>query len=132
MNYIKNKVMANKFVKKLRLFNGVMEAIYDDDKDFESLKAPILNITSGFTLKSFHINKYIRVGCATDVNVIVNNNEFEVGNTTTFEQTGVGTITFVSDGVSVLNGNVISAGQYKVVQIIKVDSYTWTVIGGTS
>lgn len=125
--------MDLKNIKQLRLFGGVIQALFDNpDKKFKPLTMAIIDMASGFKLKESHINTYIRVNSATDVNVTINNPAYLIGHSTTLEQTGEGVITILSDGVSILNGAVTSGEQFKVIQVIKVASNTWTVIGGTA
>jgi hypothetical protein len=55
---------------------------------------------------------------------------FTIGDSVTLEQTGAGIINITGDPGVTLNGNVNTDTQYEIIQIIKVLSDTWTVIGG--
>jgi hypothetical protein len=57
---------------------------------------------------------------------------FPIGTVITFEQNGAGVVTLTTAGTTVFNsrGNLVATGgQYAVVQIKKVATNTWTVIG---
>lgn len=57
---------------------------------------------------------------------------FPIGTTITFEQNGAGVVTLTTAGTTVFNSRgalVATGGQYAVVQIKKVATNTWTVIG---
>lgn len=116
---------------KIRLFNGVLQYSNPINIDWQNLNNTIVVETTGFNLRVDHINKYVRVNSDTDVIVNINSDIFPLGSSVVFEQTGVGTITITSN-VNTVNGDPVSMGQYKCLQIIKVSTNEWTVLGGTA
>jgi hypothetical protein len=124
MNTIEN-------IQKVRLLDNVLQQNSNKNNVWKPVIQAISNKTAGFTLELSDIGKYIRVNSATDVNVVVPSLDFPIGTCISFEQVGAGTITITSANET-LNGYVISAGQYKTLQIVKVDITTWTVLGGTN
>lgn len=124
--------MANNSIENItniRLLDGVLQ--YNNGGIWKVAKNAVELRTAGFGLQLSDIGKYIRVNSASDVNVTILNLPYQVGDTVTLEQTGAGTVTITSS-VATLRGNVISAGQYKVLQLICVAFNEWTVIGGTA
>ena len=55
---------------------------------------------------------------------------FPIGSVITLEQKGEGLITVSSSAT--INGNLISAGRYNILVLVKVDTDIWTCIGGVS
>jgi hypothetical protein len=111
----------------IRLLDGVVQ--YTNSNKWKPLVNSIDNRTTGFRLETADVGKYIRVDSVADVGVTIPTLEFPIGGSVTFEQTGAGTVT-VSSSTETVNGNPTTAGQYKCIQIIKVASATWTVLGG--
>lgn len=111
------------------------------------LSADVDLITSNLTVRADRDEgKYFQVNSSQPLTITVpfdSNEDFEVGTVITFEQMGTAQLEimgeFIDDGrggiidqveLRALNGGLKSAGQYAVVQIVKVDSDIWTVIGG--
>jgi len=114
-------------IQSLNLINEVVN--YEvSGKNYPIVQA-IDNRDSGFYLELSDVGKYIRINSADAVNVYVRDLEFPLGSVVTFEQTGAGAIVISASGV-ILHGNAMSNGQYTVIQIIKVESNIWTIIGG--
>ena len=125
--------MANNKVDRItefRTLDGVLQQ--NTNNVWQPVIQSISNKTSGFTLELSDVGKYIRVNSATDVVVTVPDLNFPTGACISFEQVGAGTITITAGTGVTVNGEVISGGQYKVIQIIKVSFKEWTVVGGTS
>ena len=120
----KNKVEG---VQSLTLVDDVL--FYANNTTRKPFVQAVDNRVTGFTLELSDVGKYIRVNSADALTVIVPNLEFPIGSIIVFEQTGAGAITLSGSGVT-LNGNPVSSGQYGVLQIIKVTSSVWTIIGG--
>ena len=111
-------------------------------EEIVSLQAPVTPLvvksveTNSYPLSLLDAEKYIRLSDATEVAVTIPLNSdtpFKVGTSITLEQSGVGAIIVAggAEGV-VVNGPTSSPGQYKVITLIKVDTDTWTCIGGTT
>lgn len=115
-------------ILSIRLLDGVLQFTSSNNK-WKVLVNAVEERTSGFNLLLSDVGKYIRVNSADTVAITIDNDEFPVGGTVTFEQAGSGAIT-LSSSTETLNGNPVSAGQYKCIQVIKVGIKTWTIIGG--
>ncbi len=78
-------------------------------------------------------NIYVRLNNAAAITVNIPANSgisFSIGTVITFEQTGAGAITISGDSGVTVNGEVNTDTQFEIIQIIKVLTDTWTVIGG--
>ena len=77
----------------------------------------------------------VRYTAATATAVTVPQNSsvaFPVGTVITMRQAAAGVITLSGEGGTVLNGNVSTNGQNSSIQIMKVDTDVWDVIGGAA
>lgn len=109
--------------------------------------ADVDTITSNYTLAAdSDEGKYFRVDASNSIKITVpfeSDEDFETGTTITFEQTGSGQVEIFADFIDDGRGGILdevelrayddglkSAGQYAVIQIVKVASDVWTVIGG--
>ena len=119
-----NKVEA---VQQITIVDGVLK--YSNKGVYRPFVQAIDNRTSGFTLELSDVGKYIRINSGDAVTVTIPNLDFPIGSVLVFEQTGAGAITVASSAYT-LRGNVLSNGQYTVMQIIKVSTTEWTIIGG--
>jgi len=112
----------------IRLLDGVVQ--YTNSNKWKPLVNSIDNRTTGFSLELSDIGKYIRINSADNVAVTIPSLDFPIGGTVTVEQAGAGTIT-VSSSTETVNGSPTTAGQYKCIQFVKVESKIWTILGGT-
>ena len=119
-----NKVEA---VQQLTLVDGVLK--YSNKSVLRPFVQAIDSKTGSFTLELSDVGKYFRINSANAVTVTIPNLDFPLGSVLVFEQTGAGAITVASSAYT-LRGNVLSNGQYTVMQIIKVSTTEWTIIGG--
>lgn len=121
--------MENKIenVQSIQLVDGVFK--YSSKGGFKPFIQSVDNRTAGFSLELSDVGKYIRVNSGDAVTVTIPNIDFPIGSVVAFEQTGAGAIT-VASSAYILRGNVLSNGQYTVMQIIKVSTTEWTIIGG--
>lgn len=91
---------------------------------------------TSYTLVAADAGKYIRFNNANDITVTVPPNSsvaFDTGTVITGEQMGAGQVTFdEGSGVTInaLEDGYSTADQYAAVQLVKVDTNTWTMIGG--
>lgn len=124
--------MNLKDIKHFRFFNGVMQVLIDGVKG-KYMPLPIAingkKFTTSFKVNKVHINQILRVDSATPVDVTINNKDFRVGHFFNVEQTGLGTVTIVTDG-STLNGNPSTSEQFHIIQVIKMEEGNWSVVGG--
>lgn len=116
-------------VDVLRLLDGVVQFYSPKNRMWRHFVNSVENKTSVFTLALSDIGKYIRINNADSQTVIIPNLPFPIGSSIVIEQVGEGTIT-VSSGVDTINGGPVTGGQYKCIQLIKVEDKVWTVIGG--
>lgn len=88
--------------------------------------------TASFTLSDTDNNKYIRYTGSGNITVSIPN-VIELSSVITIFQAGVGIITLEPEetGIS-LYGGLSSAGQYSVMQIIKIDDEGFDIIGGVT
>ena len=89
----------------------------------------ITNHPTTITLDATSGNQYKRYTGATAINVTVPNT-MPIGRPVTIAQKGAGVITLVADTSVILNGNVKTAGQNAVIQILKVSNNLFDLIGG--
>jgi hypothetical protein len=88
-----------------------------------------------YTLISSDKGKYLRVANAVNVTIVIPDESsvpFPTGTVITFEQKGAGDLVFDDTAITPLNsfnGFNVTSGQYVGVQLIKVGSDTWTLIG---
>lgn len=100
--------------------------------------ASIKTVTaSSYALESTDNSKYVRISSVTNIIVTIpaeTDVNLPVGTVITFEQTNVGQLLFLNAMDVVLNTYLgpKTAGQYHCVQLIKVASNTWTLIGGVA
>ena len=87
-------------------------------------------ITSSTTLTITHTNKYIPVNSVVGINITINPNIFSTNNQIVLEQTGAGVITLVAGSGMILNGDLNSIGQYKILTLFFKSGTVATVIGG--
>lgn len=76
-------------------------------------------------------SSYIRLSDVSGVTITVPTNatlSFPIGTIITFEQAGAGPLSITS--TETLYGNVNTDTQFEIIQIIKVDTTAWSVIGG--
>jgi len=112
-------------------YNKVVEKVnevIDDLVEFASQS------TTAYTITSEDVNKYIQLSHADAITLTVPNNssdEIAIGSVVTVEQSGAGAITATADVGVTLHGNVLSAGQYTILVLIKTSINTWTCVGGT-
>lgn len=117
-------------IQDLRLLDNVLQ--YSNNAQWKPVIQSVVNKTEGFTLELFQIGKYFRINSSSTENVTIPKLNFPIGSSVVFEQTGTGTITLVEGTGVTLNGELSTIDQYNIIQIIKVDINTWTVIGGTT
>ena len=122
MNKIKN-------IDVLRFLDGVVQYYTPKNRMWKYFVNSVDNRTSGFLLALSDIGKYMRINSSSNVIVTIPNLPFPIGASIVFEQAGEGTITVVSS-VNTVNGGPVTSGQYKCIQLIKVEESVWTVIGG--
>ena len=114
-------------IQEIRLLDGAVQ--YANSKIWKPFVNSVDNRTEGGLLELSDVGKYIRINSSSDVTVTIPNLNFPIGSSIVFEQAGEGTIT-ISSSVETINGGPVSSGQYKCIQLVKVDIKTWTVIGG--
>ncbi len=93
---------------------------------------------TSYTLAADDAGKYLRFNNANDIAVTVpldSNVDFAIGAVITAEQMGAGQVTFEGEenGTTVTVNAFVglaTAGQYAVVQLVKVAANTWALIGG--
>lgn len=100
-----------------------------------NVSAPITDATTARTASLGDLGQYIIFTNGSAVTFTIPPNSsvaFPVGSTISFEQNGAGTVTIDPDTGVTLNsrgGFLASSGQFAVVQVKKVATDTWTVIG---
>lgn len=117
-------VVADELNKVIEKVNEVV----DDNVEFT------LQEGTAYTLALTDINKYIQLSNANPITLTVPpyvDVPMPIGTTITLEQTGAGTFTVTAGTGVTLHGNVLSAGQYTIVILVKTSINTWTCIGGT-
>ena len=90
------------------------------------------NKTTHFQLSNTEEGYYLRSTSATAISCSIRTNATHaIANNSVFTiwQAGAGTVTVTGSGVTI-NGTRTTAGQYKAIQIIKVGTNTYDVIGG--
>jgi len=92
--------------------------------------------TSAYTLTvADGLNTYIRVNIASANNLTIPLNStaaIPIGSLITIEQMGIGIVTVVGAGGVTINSTARKTwGQYSVIQLIKIDTDLWNVIGGS-
>lgn len=125
--------LKDESIIKNRLSTSVQSSLEKADSSIQTLNVSI-NTQSGnnYTLVLADSNKYIRCTNGASVAVTIPTNAtvaFAIGTVITLRQAGAGQITVSGAGVT-LNGNTKSAEQHASLQIIKVDTDTWDIIGG--
>lgn len=93
----------------------------------------IVSKIESFSLALSDAGKYIRWNNANEGSCTVPANSqvpFPIGTTITIRQIGAGIIQMTYDQGVTLNGDTKTAGQHKSLQIIKVDTDVWDIIGG--
>ena len=89
-----------------------------------------------YTLVLADAGKYIRMSNASAITLTVPVNDsvaFATGTVITIIQTGNGVVTVSGGGITFnAKGGTKTNGQYAALQIIKVDTNTWDVIGGVA
>lgn len=75
--------------------------------------------------------KYLRVSSLADIEMTISDIDVRIGTSITIEQQSTGIITIIGDGATV-NGDPKTGGQYKCIQLIKVDTKEWILIGGVA
>jgi len=125
----KNKVES---IDSLRIESNVLQYKRLPNDSYRPIIQAI-EVTNVTPLLQFSdVGKYIRVNISEDANIVIPNSEyFPIGGIITFEQTGLGRLTIVSDTDITIRGKAISIEQYSILQILKVGSSEWIVIGGT-
>jgi hypothetical protein len=90
-----------------------------------------------YTLELADCGKYLRCNNASGVVVTVPLNStaaFSMGSVVSFEQTGAGAVTVTGETTGVIlnayDNGFTTAGKYAGMQIIKVDTDSWTCIAG--
>ena len=105
---------------------------------FDGTKVVGINTQTGttYTLVLADAGKYLRMGNASAITLTVPVNDsvaFATGTVITIIQTGNGVVTVSGGGVTFnTKGGTKTNGQYSALQIIKVDTNTWDVIGGVA
>jgi hypothetical protein len=95
----------------------------------------VINRTASHTLALADAGAYIRVNNAADTTVTIPTNAsvaFPTGTVITIEQQGAGQVTVSPASGVTLNGGNKTLFQYAGVQIVKVDTNTWSIIGGVN
>jgi hypothetical protein len=92
-------------------------------------------IGTTYTIVTADAGKMLRMSNANAITLTIDTNAnqpFDVGAVISVEQSGEGvvTVTPVSGSVTIQNAAKKTYGQYSVIQIYKVDTDTWNVIGG--
>ena len=120
-------------VKYVKLVDGLLSYNSTEKQTFSAVVQKIDEKTSAHTVVSSDVGMYLRINSSEAVNVTIGDFECEIGACVTFEQSGAGVITLVASGVTLnaLDDGLSSMGQFSVIQIIKVDELTFTVVGGT-
>lgn len=104
--------------------------------EIETSRKQILGIVykdTSFSLALTDAGKYIRFDHATGGTCTVPQNSsvaFPVNTVITLRQIGAGQLDLQADTNVTLNGDLGTGGQHKSIQIIKVDTNIWDVIGG--
>lgn len=100
--------------------------------------------TGGYTIETTAVSTnldtqthatYLRSTSATAITITITdttNTNLQEGQYITIEQAGAGTVTIATSGSQTANGDPGTAGQYKLVQALKVAANTWTIIGGVA
>lgn len=94
--------------------------------------------TTAWTLALADNYNYMRASNASAITITVPPNSsvaFPIGSTILIEQTGAGAVTITNgSGVTLnaANSNLSTSAQYEVLQLVKVATDVWTVIGGTA
>jgi hypothetical protein len=90
--------------------------------------------TGNYTLAASDINKIVRINSNITCSVTLPDNgsvPMNIGSFITIEQTGTGAVTAVTgSGVTILPTARTTFGQYKVIQVYKIDTNIWNVLGG--
>ena len=125
--------LKDESIIKNRLSTSVQSSLEKADSSIQTLNVSI-NTQSGnnYTLVLADSNKYIRCTNGASVAVTIPTNAtvaFAIGTVITLRQAGAGQITVSGAGVT-LNGNTKSAEQHASLQLVKVDTDTWDIIGG--
>ena len=113
----------------LRFLDGVVQYYSPKNRMWKNFLVAIDNRTAGFSLALSDINKFIRVNSSGNVTVTIPNLEFPIGFSLVIEQVGAGTVT-VASTLNTIHGSAVTSGQYKVIQLIKVEDSIWNVVGG--
>lgn len=99
------------------------------------INMPVTTETASYTLVSGDANTYLRFTAGSSVTLTVPTNAsvpFAIGTVVAIEQAGAGVVTIAGAGGVTINcrgGANTSAGQFAVVQIKKVDTDVWTLLG---
>ena len=118
---------------------GKYSALHHAAKAAKNVVSVLSETDGSFSIDTSHVGKYVRVGYATGVTVTVPLNAtaaLEVGTVITLIQTGDGAITLAGETAGVtlnaFESGLITAGNYAAIQLIKVATDEWDVIGGVS
>jgi hypothetical protein len=104
-----------------------------------AFKAVIKSLTvTAYTLLLLDVGKYIRISNANPITVTVppdSSASFPVGSSFTFVQADAGVITLApGSGVTLnaIDAGLSTKGTFAALQLVKIDTDTWDVIGGVS
>lgn len=91
------------------------------------------DVNTSWTLALEDRGDYIRANNASAITITVPPNSsvaFPIGTSILIEQMGAGAVTMSAGGGVTLNGSLSTSSQYQVLQLVKVGTDVWTVIGG--
>ena len=118
-------------IKEVRLLDGVLQQANINGKWYALVNAPETR-SGSFTLELSDTGKVLMVSSASTATITIPNLNFLNGTTISLVQWGAGGLT-VSAGTGVtVRGELSTDTQYTVIQVLKVNSTEWLVIGGTT
>lgn len=116
-------------VEDIRLLDNVAQ--YFHKNTWKPFVNSVINKEGTFKVENYYTGKYIRINSDSDVTLVIEDKNFNIGATLTIRQVGTGAIT-LSSNTYTLNGELSTLAQYAVIQAIKVSNTEWDVIGGTT
>ena len=125
------------------IYSNVLSSVQNDvltvDATGSVKKRTFINVitkSAAFNLTSSEEGYYIRYTGASNINLTILSSSVEpmpINSIFTIMQAGVGVVSITgSTGTVIVNGDKKTGGQYKAVQVVKVDTDTFDVIGGVA